>query len=104
MHQAHFIFYVDDQANCPGRVITTERLRLRPFSLDDAPEVQRLAGAREIADTTSVAIRPPAPYSRTRACAMKAPGGSTLRGGGGGRISSCMGCWLRIDEPVNVQL
>lgn len=33
--------------------LITERLLLRPFTLSDAPEVQRLAGASEIADTTS---------------------------------------------------
>lgn len=32
--------------------LTTERLLLRPFGPADAPDVQRLAGAREIADTT----------------------------------------------------
>jgi ribosomal-protein-alanine N-acetyltransferase len=32
--------------------IETERLILRPFSLDDAPEVRRLAGDRDIASTT----------------------------------------------------
>jgi RimJ/RimL family protein N-acetyltransferase len=40
-------------------VLETERLRLRPFAPSDAPEVQRLAGAREIADTTK---RIPHPY------------------------------------------
>jgi len=40
-------------------LLETERLRLRPFAPPDAPEVQRLAGAREIADTTK---RIPHPY------------------------------------------
>lgn len=39
--------------------LQTERLVLRPFGLDDSPEVQRLAGDRSIADTT-LAI--PHPY------------------------------------------
>jgi [ribosomal protein S5]-alanine N-acetyltransferase len=39
--------------------LLTERLRLRPFSLADAPEVQRLAGDRAIADTT---LNVPHPY------------------------------------------
>jgi len=33
--------------------IETERLILRPFTMDDAPELQRLAGDRDIASTTS---------------------------------------------------
>ncbi len=40
-------------------VLTTARLCLRPFVLADAAEVQRLAGAREIAATT---LRIPHPY------------------------------------------
>jgi [ribosomal protein S5]-alanine N-acetyltransferase len=39
--------------------LATERLRLRPFALDDAWDVERLAGAREIADTT---LNIPHPY------------------------------------------
>jgi ribosomal-protein-alanine N-acetyltransferase len=40
-------------------VIETERLRLRPFTLDDAPEVQRLAGEWEVASPT---LEMPHPY------------------------------------------
>lgn len=40
-------------------LLTTERLGLRPFNLGDAAEVQRLAGAWEIADTT---LNMPHPY------------------------------------------
>ena len=39
--------------------LTTSRLILRPFTLSDAPEVQRLAGEREIASTT---LNIPHPY------------------------------------------
>ncbi len=42
-------------------VLETERLVLRPFRLADAPEVERLAGDRAIADTT-LAI--PHPYTK----------------------------------------
>ena len=35
----------------PLPTLETERLVLRPFSVKDAPSVQRLAGAREVADT-----------------------------------------------------
>lgn len=41
------------------RSLSTERLELRPFRLADAGAVQRLAGAREIADTT---LTVPHPY------------------------------------------
>lgn len=39
--------------------LETDRLRLRPFTLADAPAVQRLAGERAIADTT---LNVPHPY------------------------------------------
>lgn len=40
-------------------VIRTERLTLRPFDLEDAEDVRRLAGSKAIADTTA---RVPHPY------------------------------------------
>jgi len=39
--------------------LETERLVLRPFALSDAPDVQRLAGERDIASTT---LNVPHPY------------------------------------------
>ncbi len=39
--------------------LATERLVLRPFALSDGPGVERLAGAREVADTT---LTIPHPY------------------------------------------
>src|SRR5438067_5283174 len=39
--------------------LTTERLVLRPFVAEDGPAVERLAGAREVADTT---LNIPHPY------------------------------------------
>jgi [ribosomal protein S5]-alanine N-acetyltransferase len=44
--------------------LTTERLILRPLTLEDVPVVQQLAGRREIADTT---ISIPHPYSEEQA-------------------------------------
>ena len=37
----------------PQPTLTTDRLVLRPFSLDDAPRVQLLAGEWEIASVTA---------------------------------------------------
>jgi RimJ/RimL family protein N-acetyltransferase len=46
------------------RVIETARLRLRPLTVEDAPEVARLAGRKEIADTM---ISIPHPFSEVQA-------------------------------------
>jgi [ribosomal protein S5]-alanine N-acetyltransferase len=43
----------------PQPTLRTERLLLRPFVLEDAAVVQRLAGARDVADTT---LTIPHPY------------------------------------------
>jgi ribosomal-protein-alanine N-acetyltransferase len=43
----------------PQPIIRTERLILRPLVKGDAPEIQRLAGEREVADTV---LRIPHPY------------------------------------------
>ena len=40
-------------------VLRTERLLLRPFRLEDAPAVEKLAGTKEVADTT---LTIPHPY------------------------------------------
>jgi len=48
----------------PQPTLETERLVLRPLTLADAPTMARLAGAREIADTT---ISIPHPYSEAQA-------------------------------------
>lgn len=45
-------------------ILTTERLTLRPFRMQDAPVVEQLAGDRAIADTT---LNVPHPYTREMA-------------------------------------
>ena len=39
-------------------IIETDRFRLRPFRLSDAPDIQKLAGAWEIAETTAAIPHP----------------------------------------------
>lgn len=46
--------------------LDTERLHLRPFTLDDAPRVHELAGAEEVAATT---LTIPHPYALSDATA-----------------------------------
>nr|MCU0509361.1 GNAT family N-acetyltransferase [Anaerolineae bacterium] len=42
----------------PQPILRTARLVLRPFTLADAPDVQRLAGAPEVAATTAAIPHP----------------------------------------------
>lgn len=49
----------DDSCMTEQPIIQTQRLILRPFTLADAPDVQRLAGAREVA---AVTLAIPHPY------------------------------------------
>src|SRR2546423_11766505 len=59
-HQAH-----EEAYTMPERsTLTTARLMLRPLAVADAPDVQRLAGEREVASTT---LRIPHPYAPSMA-------------------------------------
>ena len=75
--------------------LLTERLVLRPFAISDGPAVERLAGAREVADTT---LSIPHPYPT---------------GGGAAWIALHAGIWARdagvalaicpraaVDDPI----
>jgi RimJ/RimL family protein N-acetyltransferase len=55
-------------------MLKTERLVLRPFTMADAPEIQRLAGAREVALNT---LHVPHPYPDGAAEAWIAKQGTT---------------------------
>ncbi len=57
-HVVAFARAIAEEFEGPDPLIPTDRLLLRPFTLADAPEVQRLAGVREIADTTAVIPHP----------------------------------------------
>jgi RimJ/RimL family protein N-acetyltransferase len=67
--------------------LTTERLILRPFELSDAKEVQRLAGAKEIASTT---LNIPHPYEDGVAEAWISTHQATFEGGKGVIYAICL--------------
>jgi RimJ/RimL family protein N-acetyltransferase len=84
-------------------VLRTDRLILRPFVLDDASTVQRLAGNRAIADTT---VNVPHPYEDGMAEAWISTHEAKSNGGeltfaitleGDGELVGAMG--LRVDKP-----
>lgn len=83
-------------------VLTTERLILRPFTADDAPAVQTLASAREIAASTLLI---PHPYPEGAAAAWIAKQGEqadnhsfavTLRDGGA--VAGALGLHVNRDH------
>jgi len=98
-------------------VLSTERLRLRPFVARDAADVRRLAGAREIADTTRSIPHPyeegmaeawiathPSQHEEDRALtlAIERRGGGLI-GAAGLRFErqdrgAELGYWIAVDE------
>ena len=68
--------------------LVTERLVLRPFAISDGPAVERLAGAREVADTT-LAI--PHPYPAGGGADWIATHAGAWDGGHGLALAICLG-------------
>ncbi len=69
----HSLYDMESPTNNEN-ILETSRLLLRPLKLDDAPLVSKLAGRREIADTT---ISIPHPYSEEQAREWIASHGGT---------------------------
>lgn len=80
-----------DERSIP--VLETRRLVLRPFQLEDGPEVQELAGAWEIADTTA---NIPHPYPDGAAEAWIEKQGPAWREGTSATFAVC----LRPGSPL----
>jgi [ribosomal protein S5]-alanine N-acetyltransferase len=100
-------------------ILETERLLLRPLAPEDAPVIARLAGRREIADTT---ISIPHPYSEEQArewiakaakaftegeeaafgvvlkSDRKLIGGAGLRDIDAAHSQAEMGCWIAVES------
>lgn len=79
-------------------MVRTERLLLRPFTLTDAPEVQRLAGVREVALNT-LHIPHPYPDGAAQAWIAKHADGpqATFAIDAGGQLVGAIG--LVLDPP-----